>query len=188
MKRARQPESTALFSVLTLIVLGVMGLSVALNYLLEWTPSTQAQPQGGTNNPYMKVVLLSPQPGSTVSNTITLSAAVIFSPLDFRVTQQSVQVASLGRLAGMPQPRALRATWDPCQIPSGSSNAVVTVYRSTSLGTVWTPFKPSAITPAARTNTTLTVIPGTYRFYATLSAQPYGESNPSNCVTNHVLQ
>lgn len=175
------------FGIIALATLGAMVLAYISGPILRLAPQVLAQIQG-TNNPYMKVVMLSPTPGTTVSNTITISAAVIFSPLRFAVSQQLVQVASLGRLAGMPQPRALRATWDQCAIPDGASNAVVTIYRSTSLGMVWTPFKPTAITPAARTNTTLTVLPGTYRFYATLTAQPYGESNPSNTVTNQVLQ
>jgi hypothetical protein len=89
-------------------------------------------------------------------------------------------------LAGQPPLKVLKVSIDQYQIPYGGSNAVITVYKSTSLGTVATPFKPTAIFPATRTNTTITVIPGLYYFYATASVQPYGESPPSNTVTNRV--
>jgi hypothetical protein len=64
----------------------------------------------------------------------------------------------------------------------------MTCYKSTSLGTVWTPFKPTAVFPATRTNFFVQVLPGTYRFYLTITLQPsiYGESAPSIVVTNTV--
>jgi hypothetical protein len=75
----------------------------------------------------------------------------------------------------------------PVNLYPGASNGVITIYKSTSLGTVWTPFKPAAIFPASRTNTFLQVVaPNKYRFYATASMQPLGESPPSLIVTNVV--
>ena len=84
----------------------------------------------------------------------------------------------------------LRGSLDqyPLSLYPEGSNAVLTVYKSTSLGTVWTPFKPTAIVPATRTNFTVYVLPGTYRFYVTATVQPLGESDPSNVVTNRVTQ
>lgn len=88
--------------------------------------------------------------------------------------------------AGMPQLKSLRASWDPYVVMPGGSNSVIVLYKSVSLGTVWTPFKPTAYTPATRTNVNFSVLPGTYRFYATAQVQPFGESEPSNTVTNRV--
>jgi hypothetical protein len=88
--------------------------------------------------------------------------------------------------AGMPQLKSRKVTWDAYAVPMGGSNAVVVIYKSTSLGTVWTPFKPTAYTPANRTNVTISVLPGLYRFYGTAQVQPYGESEASNTVTNRV--
>ena len=92
----------------------------------------------------------------------------------------------LSTWAGMPQLKSLRATWAPYDPPPYCSNVVIVIYKSTSLGTVWSPFKPAAITPANRTNTSISVLPGTYRFYSTAKGQPLPESRPSNTVTNRV--
>lgn len=88
--------------------------------------------------------------------------------------------------AAQPQLKPLRASWGEYVPPPGASNVVIVVYKSTSLGTVWTPFKPAAVVPATRTNVNFSVLAGTYRFYATVQAQPFGESDPSNVVTNRV--
>jgi hypothetical protein len=98
--------------------------------------------------------------------------------------------ASLSVHAVQPKFVTLRAAIDPYpldQYPQGS-NAVIVIYKSTSLGTTWTPFKPTAIFPAGRSNQTIQVLaPATYRFYATCRMQPYGESiDTSNVVTNQV--
>lgn len=90
-------------------------------------------------------------------------------------------------LAGMPQPKTRHVTWDLYPpLPPGCSNAVIVIYKSTSLGSVFTPYKPTAYCPASRTNINITVLPGLYHFYATAQVQPLGESNPSNIVTNRV--
>lgn len=89
--------------------------------------------------------------------------------------------------AAQPRLTTLRASWDayPLSLYPGGSNAVITLYKSTSLGTVWSPFKPTSVTPAARTNQTIVVVtPNKFRFYATATVQPYGESDPSDTVTN----
>lgn len=190
MKR-KPSNSRGAFTAILLFTVTAMILAFVLPILTEPMARTVAIATTSSTtsgvNPYMKVVMTEPRDGSSVSNTITLSAAVLWSPLHFGVVPQFVQTAAAGQLSGMPQARALRASWDQCSIPFGGSNAVVTIYKSTSLGSVWTPFKPTAITPASRTNTTVTVVSGsTYRFYATLTAQPFGESNPSNTVTNRV--
>ncbi len=89
--------------------------------------------------------------------------------------------------AGTPMLKSWRAEWAPyVSGVVGGSNAVVVLYKSTSLGTVWTPFKRAGITPATRTNLNFSVLPGTYRFYLTAIVQPYGESEPSITVTNRV--
>jgi len=91
--------------------------------------------------------------------------------------------------AAQPQLHTMQATMDPYPLanyPTGS-NAVITIYKSTSLGTTWTPFKPTAVFPATRTNTFFQVVaPNTFQFYATVTIQPFGESDPSNTVTNVV--
>lgn len=91
--------------------------------------------------------------------------------------------------AAQPQLRTLQVSLDqyPLTQYPGGSNAVLIVYKSTSLGTVWTPFKPTSIFPATRTNQLIQVVaPNTFRFYLTVVIQPYGESGPSNTVTNRV--
>ncbi len=93
--------------------------------------------------------------------------------------------------AGQPQLKTLRGSLDQYPLTNyvGSSNGVMTCYKSTSLGTVWTPFKPTAVFPATRTNFFVQVLPGNYRFYLTITLQPFtrfGESDPSNTVTNVV--
>lgn len=103
-------------------------------------------------------------------------------PLAFALLLLVAALAS----AGQPQPHLLSVSIDPYPIPVGGSNAVITVYKSVWLGTVATPWKPTAIFPATRTNTVITVLPGTYFFRATATVQPYGESAPSLTVTNRV--
>lgn len=93
---------------------------------------------------------------------------------------------ALSCLAGQPSLKSLKLGWDAYTVPTGSSNAVIVVYKSTSLGTVFTPFKPTAIFPASRTNGTISVLPGLYHFYITSQMQPFGESNPSNTITNNI--
>lgn len=100
-------------------------------------------------------------------------------------------ILSLLVLFGGAQLKTLTAKWDPYPLSmyTNGSNAVITVYKSTSLGSVWTPFKPTAITPAIRTNIHFQVVaPNTFRFYCTATVQPLGESIPSNIVTNKVSQ
>lgn len=103
----------------------------------------------------------------------------------------SVLILAAGALvvnAGQPQLHALKVTWDSYNIGPGYSNGVVVLYKSTSLGTVFTPYKPTAYWPSTRTNGTISVLPGTYHFYATTQAQPKSESVPSNYCTNIVAQ
>lgn len=89
--------------------------------------------------------------------------------------------------AGQPQLRPLRVEISvPSVFPTGASNCVYVVYKATSLGIPFTPFKPTAIFPATRTNTTILVLPGTYHFYATAQCSGYPESGPSNYCTNNV--
>jgi hypothetical protein len=101
----------------------------------------------------------------------------------------AIAAAGLTVQAAQPKLKTLQASialYPVGNYPQGS-NGVITIYKSTSLGTVWTPFKPAAIFPASRTNTFLQVIaPNKYRFYATASMQPLGESPPSLIVTNIV--
>lgn len=63
----------------------------------------------------------------------------------------------------------------------GGSNAIIILYKSTRLGTVWSPWKPTSVFPATRTNQFIQVVSGnTYRFYCVCSIEPYGVSLPSN--------
>lgn len=103
-------------------------------------------------------------------------------------TKLAILAAScLSLCAGQPQLRSLTASWPPYTIPSGCSNAVVVWYKSTSLGTVFTPFKPCAYFPATRTNGHFAVLSGQlYHFYATVQGKPLLESDPSNVCTNSV--
>jgi hypothetical protein len=101
----------------------------------------------------------------------------------------AVATAGLGAEAAQPKLTTLKASISQYPLANypGGSNAVITIYKSTKLGTVWSPFKPTSIFPASRTNTFIQVIaPNTYRFYATASMQPFGESVPSGIVTNVV--
>lgn len=96
---------------------------------------------------------------------------------------------SLAAHTAQPHLAVLRATIGPYPLASypQGSNAVITVYKSTSLGTTWTPFKPTAVFPATRTNQSLVVVaPNTFRFYCAATIQPYGEGNPSTTVTNNL--
>lgn len=88
--------------------------------------------------------------------------------------------------AGMPQLKSLKATWAPYAVPFGCSNAVVVLEKQTSLGSVFSPWKPTAYTPATRTNITFPVLPGLYHFRLRVQAQPLGQSDSSNVVTNTV--
>lgn len=99
-------------------------------------------------------------------------------------------LSALTAFAAQPFLHTLRGSLAPYPLSDypGASNSVITVYKSTSLGTVWTPFKPTAVFPATRTNFFVQVLPGTYRFYLTATLQPYGESDPSEVVTNRVAQ
>lgn len=86
-----------------------------------------------------------------------------------------------------PAPVVLTVTIDPYVVWPGGSNAVITVYKSTSLGSVSTPFKPTTVFPATRTNQNITVVSGqTYYFRCTATVQPWGESDPSMTVTNTI--
>ncbi len=90
-------------------------------------------------------------------------------------------------LAGMPQPRSLTVQINPYVVQPFTSNAVIVVYKSTSLGMVFTPPKPTSYFPATRTNTHISVVSGQlYHFYTTAQVQPLGESPPSNTTTNQV--
>lgn|GEM_PF-5090381 len=88
--------------------------------------------------------------------------------------------------AGMPQPKTVKAIWDPYEKAAGTSNLVFTLYKSTWLGTVATPWKKTAIAVWPRTNVTCLAMPGICYFRVTLTSAPYGESAPSNTITNLV--
>jgi hypothetical protein len=101
----------------------------------------------------------------------------------------AIVVCALEAAAQMPHLVTLQCTIDPYPVADypGGSNAVITLYKSTSLGTTWTPFKPTAYFPATRASQYIKVVsPNTFQFYATATLQPYGESAPSNYVTNTV--
>ena len=71
------------------------------------------------------------------------------------------------------------------------TTGIITVYKSTWLGTLASPWKKTAIMPWGRNTIGLAVLPGTYYFRVTASAPPAGtntwiESDPSNTVTNTV--
>lgn len=92
--------------------------------------------------------------------------------------------------AAQPQLKTMQVTCDPYPLTNypGGSNAVITVYQSQSLGTVWTPFKPTTFFPATRTNQFFQVVaPNTFRFYATVTIQPYGESDPSTPTLTNIV-
>jgi hypothetical protein len=94
---------------------------------------------------------------------------------------------SLTAHAAQPRLKTLKVSWAPYTAPAGCSNAVLVLYKSTSLGTVWSPPKPTAYFAASRTNGTINVLaPGTYKFYATIQGKPLPESMPSNVCTNRV--
>lgn len=88
--------------------------------------------------------------------------------------------------AAMPQLKTLKVGWNPYTMPPGTSNGVLVLWKQTSLGTVFSPWKPTAYFPLSRTNGAIAVLPGTYHFYATAQGQPLPESDPSNVVTNTV--
>lgn len=99
----------------------------------------------------------------------------------------AILFACLSVSAATPRLKTLKVSWAPYTIPAGASNVVICVWKSTSLGTTWTPFKPTAYTPATRTNLTLSVLaPGKYRFFATAQGKPLPESAPSNIVEKTV--
>jgi hypothetical protein len=96
-------------------------------------------------------------------------------------------VLALAATAGTLQLRTVKFSWDSYgALPPGASNAVFTLYKSTSLGSVFTPWKPTAITIWPRTNLTITVLPGIYRFRMTITTLGNGESAPSNTITNTI--
>jgi len=83
--------------------------------------------------------------------------------------------------------KALTVGINPYTVPTGGSNAVICVYKSTSLVKTNSPWKPTAYFPAGRTSTVIQVVaPGTYYFRVTAIVQPMGESTPSDTVTNQV--
>lgn len=89
--------------------------------------------------------------------------------------------------AAQPRLKTLKVSWAPYAVPQGCSNVVICLYKSTSLGTIWSPPKPTAYWPASRTNGVVAVLaPGTYKFFATAQGHPLPESGPSNTVTNIV--
>jgi hypothetical protein len=90
-------------------------------------------------------------------------------------------------LAQMPHLQVLHCSIDPYVPQPGTSNNVIVLYKSTSLGTVFTPFKPTLYFSASRSNATFTVLTGNlYHFRATTQGQPLPESDPSNTVTNQI--
>ena len=92
--------------------------------------------------------------------------------------------------AQQPKLQTLQATIGPYPLTNypGGSNGVITIYKSTSLGTVWSPFKPTAIFPITRTNTFFQVVaPNTFQFYATATLQPWGQSSPSSPPVTNVV-
>jgi len=103
------------------------------------------------------------------------------------LTRLSILALCCLGLAGMPQPKTLRVSWAPYTVPPFCSNGVVVIYKSTSLGSVFTPYKPTAFVPASRTNQVITVLGGQlYHFVVTGITQPLPESPPSNVSTNQV--
>lgn len=90
---------------------------------------------------------------------------------------------ALSAFAGMPQLKSAKLVFAPYPVPFGYSNVVCVVYKSTSLGTVYSPFKPAAYFPATRNSVTIPILPGSYKFRATIQAQPAGESAPSNTLS-----
>lgn len=104
-----------------------------------------------------------------------------------RLTLAILAALSLTASAAQPRLKTLKVSWAPYTAPAGASNVVIVLYKSTSLGTVWSPPKPTAYWPASRTNGVVAVIaPGTYKFFATAQGHPLPESGPSNTVTNIV--
>lgn len=99
----------------------------------------------------------------------------------------AILFACLSVSAATPRLKTLKVSWAPYTIPAGASNVVIVLYKSTSLGTVWTPYKPTAYYPATRTNGSFSVLaPGKYRFFATAQGKPLPESAPSNTVEKTV--
>lgn len=93
----------------------------------------------------------------------------------------------MAAFAQQPKLVNLRVRWDAYTMPTGTSNGVVVIWKQTSLGSVFTPWKPTAYTSSGRTNITISVLtPGLYHFYATIQGQPLPESAPSNVCTNAV--
>lgn len=94
--------------------------------------------------------------------------------------------------AGQPQLKPLRLGWPLYNDDTyGSTGAIITVYKAVSLGTVYSPPKPTAIFAGSRTNGTISLLPGTYKLYLTAQfplndpnwPKTYIESLPSNTIT-----
>ncbi len=115
----------------------------------------------------------------------------VISPLHLSIADSSVTALlvegdfQVGVLA-QPQIKIMKAMWDAYPLLPGMSNVTFTLYKSTSLGLVYTPFKPTAVTVWPRTNLSFTVLPGSYKFRLTMSCQPYGETMWSNITTNTI--
>lgn len=104
-----------------------------------------------------------------------------------RLTLAILAALALTASAAQPRLKTLKVAWAPYTAPAGVSNVAIVLYKSTSLGTIWSPAKPTAYFAASRTNGSITVLaPGTYKFFATAQGQPLSESGPSNTVTNIV--
>lgn len=88
--------------------------------------------------------------------------------------------------AGTPKPQTVKLMIDAYQVDPGGSNAVITLYKCTWLGTIRSPWKKTAIFPATRSSVSIPLLPGIYYFYATSTVAPFGESLPSNTVTNTI--
>lgn len=94
----------------------------------------------------------------------------------------------------MPVLHLLKVQIDPYTDPVyNPANVIVVVWKSSWLGTLWSPPKPCCLFSAMRTNSSFYVIsPGTYRFYGTAqyytAATGLKESIPSLTVTNRLTQ
>lgn len=112
------------------------------------------------------------------------------------ITALVVVVLALGAVVFAKPPKllALQLQCDAYDGQSiGASNVVIVVYRSTSLGTTWSPFKRAGIFPASRTNFAVRQLEGTKCQYyltaqmnlpSTNNQTVLYETEPSNIITH----
>lgn len=194
--------------VMNKIFLAVVTLGIGLSALAEFKVLPPREVRIALQKTKVNTnIVATAQVVSTSSNSVTLTMQAVGPPGEvilgydiFRNGQWIDRVVvtnkppspvsvTMDRFVATGRVQQLMVGWAPYKVPWGCSNAVIVIYKATSLGTVFTPSKPTAYFPASRTNGIITVLAGqTYRFHLTAQADPLGESDPSETVTLIVPQ